>query len=81
MSKKKHLVVFEPFGLKGSVEEGKTLLEAARELGASLEGVCGGQGKCGKCRVEIFEGNNEKYRLSSKMGHLSPMEGVGPGSK
>ena len=73
MSKKKHLVVFEPFGRKGSVEEGKTLMEAARELGVSLDGVCGGQGKCGKCRVEVLEGNNEKYRLNSKMGHLSPM--------
>ena len=73
MIKKKHLVVFEPFGRKGSVEEGKTLLEAARELGASLDGVCGGQGKCSKCRVEVLEGNNEKYHLNSEMGHLSPI--------
>jgi len=73
MRAKKHLVVFEPFGLKGYVDEGKTLLEAARELGASLESICGGQGKCGKCRVEVLRGFFDKYALNSKAENLSPM--------
>ncbi len=73
MKNEKYLVVFEPFGLKGYVEEGKTLLEAARGLGVGLESICGGQAKCGKCRVEVLEGLFENYHLNSRVEHLSPV--------
>jgi len=51
----KHIVVFQPSGKRGSVEEGKTLLEAAQELGVDIESVCGGKLVCGKCAVEVDE--------------------------
>ncbi|MEM7285605.1 MAG: 2Fe-2S iron-sulfur cluster-binding protein [Actinomycetota bacterium] len=47
-----HRVVFTPSGLQGTVPEGTTVLEAARELGVDLDTVCGGRGICGRCQIE-----------------------------
>jgi uncharacterized 2Fe-2S/4Fe-4S cluster protein (DUF4445 family) len=49
----KHLVVFEPSGLRVSVDESRTILEAARSVGLAITSECGGKGTCGKCRVII----------------------------
>ncbi|MCR4412193.1 MAG: ASKHA domain-containing protein, partial [Thermoguttaceae bacterium] len=38
------------------VDEGKTLLDAARQAGVYVEAVCGGDGTCGKCRLVVREG-------------------------
>jgi len=65
MPKQKYTVVFQPSGLRGKVEEGITLLEAARQLGAGIESVCGGQGICGKCKIRIEEGYFAKYSITS----------------
>ncbi len=53
----KHIIYFEPSGDKGPVKEGKSILEAAREIGIDLISICGGKGVCGKCRIEIKEGS------------------------
>ncbi|HOZ42442.1 MAG TPA: 2Fe-2S iron-sulfur cluster-binding protein, partial [Methanoculleus sp.] len=42
-------VTFLPGYRKVTVPEGTTLLDAARAAGLSMNVVCGGQGKCGKC--------------------------------
>ncbi len=47
---------FEPDGREVVVEEGKTLLEAARAAGVYVGSVCGGEGVCGRCRVVIRRG-------------------------
>jgi uncharacterized 2Fe-2S/4Fe-4S cluster protein (DUF4445 family) len=52
----KHEVLFRPSGKSGQVEERRTVLEAARELGINLRADCGGKGTCGKCRIIIEEG-------------------------
>ena len=44
-------VVFLPGGMRGRVHPGIRLDQAARDLGADLQSVCGGRGNCGKCRV------------------------------
>jgi len=50
----RHLrVTFEPEGRTVHVLEGSTLLEAAARAGIVLDTPCGGQGTCGKCRVEV----------------------------
>ncbi|MFZ5644812.1 MAG: ASKHA domain-containing protein [Bacillota bacterium] len=49
-------IVFQPSGRRGLVSNGKTILQASRELGADIESPCGGAGKCGKCKVKIEEG-------------------------
>ena len=45
-----HRVVFTPSGLEGKVADGTTVLEAARQLGADLDTVCGGRGFAGAAR-------------------------------
>ena len=47
---------FEPVGRRGPCPEGGTLLDAARSLGVDLASVCGGNGSCGRCRVQIVAG-------------------------
>jgi uncharacterized 2Fe-2S/4Fe-4S cluster protein (DUF4445 family) len=65
-------VVFQPSGRRGQIEKGKSILEAAQELGIALESVCGGKHVCGKCRVRIEEGFFPRDGLNSSRGHLSP---------
>ena len=50
-----HLVIFMPSGRRGRVASGRTLLEAARDVGVSIESICGGRLTCNKCRVLIEE--------------------------
>ena len=50
------VVQFQPFGIKTPVRTGMTLLDAAAKAGVSLEAICGGAGKCGKCKVTVTAG-------------------------
>lgn len=58
-------VTFLPGYRKVAVPEGATLLDAARAAGLSMNVVCGGEGKCGKCQVYVKDGtvsfDREKY--------------------
>jgi uncharacterized 2Fe-2S/4Fe-4S cluster protein (DUF4445 family) len=72
--KKDHLVIFQPSGSRGRVEDGTTIVDASRKLGVELESVCGGQSTCGKCKVRIEEGFFERFGIESSMDHLSPIE-------
>ncbi len=67
-------VIFQPSGSRGAVEEGKTLREAAQELGVDIESICGGKRTCGKCKVQIQEGFFEKFGIDSRMENISPLE-------
>jgi len=67
-------VIFQPSGRRGRVEEGKTLLEASRELGVDIEAICGGAKKCGKCKIKIEEGFFEKFNIDSRMSNLTPLQ-------
>jgi len=53
----KHKVTFLPDQKEVEVDEGTTLFEAAEEVGVYLNSLCGGEGVCGKCRVQITTGN------------------------
>jgi len=70
---KKHMVIFQPSGRRGYIEEGKTVKEASVTLGVDIEGVCGEKGLCGKCRVKIEEGNFDKYGITSDKKNVTPM--------
>ena len=50
---------FLPEDHETTVDEGKTLLEAAREANVYVGAICGGEGICGKCRVIVREGEVE----------------------
>lgn len=67
------MVIFQPSGRRGSVTEGKSILDASRELGVGVENICGGKRTCGKCRIVIQEGVFEKFGIRSTMAHLSPL--------
>ena len=61
-----------PSGRRGAVEEGLTVLEAARQLGVELESICGGRQTCGKCLVAPEFGTFAKHGITSSNDHLSP---------
>lgn len=71
MGNKKRIVIFQPAGRRGLIDEGKTILTSAIELGVDLESICGGKKTCGKCKVRIDEGYFEKDAIDSRMSHLS----------
>jgi Na+-transporting NADH:ubiquinone oxidoreductase subunit F len=49
-------VTFADAGKAAEFPAGKTLLSCAIDLGLSISHVCGGDGACGTCRVEVIEG-------------------------
>jgi len=44
-------VEFAPSGLSVTVNEGTTVLDAARLAGVDLDSTCGGRGLCGRCQI------------------------------
>jgi uncharacterized 2Fe-2S/4Fe-4S cluster protein (DUF4445 family) len=44
-------IVFLNDGRRGPVPAGRTVLEAALDLGVAIDHVCGGGGTCSTCRV------------------------------
>ncbi len=67
-----HLVLFMPSGKRGRFAKGTPVIDAARELGVYVESVCGGRGICGRCQIDIQEGNFAKHGITSSNDHISP---------
>jgi len=55
----KHEVTYLPSGKTVRVPEGTTLFNAAHWAGLPIESTCGGRGTCGKCGVQVLEGQAE----------------------
>ncbi|KAG1700645.1 Na(+)-translocating NADH-quinone reductase subunit F [Nymphon striatum] len=68
-----HLVLFMPSGKRGRFAKGTPVIDAARELGVYVESVCGGRGICGRCQIEIQEGNFAKHGITSSNENISPL--------
>ncbi len=49
-------IEFEPVGRRGQCPEQQSLLDCARQIGVGLVSICGGQGKCYACKVQILRG-------------------------
>ncbi|HVT45477.1 MAG TPA: 2Fe-2S iron-sulfur cluster-binding protein [Thermoanaerobaculia bacterium] len=49
-------VLFSDQDKTAEFAEGRKLLDCALELGVTISHVCGGDGACGTCRVEVVEG-------------------------
>lgn len=60
-----------PSGRRGRVPVGSSLLEAARQLGVEIESICGGRLTCGKCRIQVENGQFPKHGILSADAHLS----------
>jgi uncharacterized 2Fe-2S/4Fe-4S cluster protein (DUF4445 family) len=56
---KKHRVKFLPNERTVEVEEGTTIAEAAQRGDVFINNLCGGEGVCGECRVQVLKGKAE----------------------
>lgn len=63
-------VVFQPEGNMVNVPEGTLLSEAIARTGVRFNLLCGGQGRCGRCKVLVEQGAVQR-RSSSR---ISPVE-------
>ncbi len=61
-----------PSGRRGRFAVGTTVLQAARSLGVDVDSVCGGRGICGRCQIEVAEGEFAKLGLVSRAASLTP---------
>lgn len=52
-----HLVKFDTSAAPVSVPTGTLVTEAAAQAGVEINQPCGGQGRCGRCAVQITSGN------------------------
>ncbi|MEA3335772.1 MAG: ASKHA domain-containing protein [Chloroflexota bacterium] len=52
-----HTVQFEPAGATIAVPAGTTIVDAAQAAGIDLNIPCGGQGRCGRCAVNVRANN------------------------
>ena len=65
-------IVFTPSGRQGQIAKGTNLLKAARQLGVDIDSVCGGRAMCGRCQIDVGEGQFAKHGISSSADALSP---------
>jgi uncharacterized 2Fe-2S/4Fe-4S cluster protein (DUF4445 family) len=70
---KGHVIDFEPIGRRGRIDAGQSLLEAARLLGVDVVNLCGGNGTCGRCKVQVLTGRVSEP-TTGEHEHLSPQE-------
>ena len=70
------LIVFMPAGKRGRFPAGTPVLQAARALGVDIDSVCGGRGICGRCQVNLAEGEFAKHGIVSRADHLSAFSEV-----
>ncbi|MDD5688381.1 MAG: ASKHA domain-containing protein [Elusimicrobia bacterium] len=60
-------VTFQPDSNTISVPAGITIKEAAILAGIIIDAPCGGEGKCGKCKVTIIEGVSSPNSVEQKL--------------
>src|SRR5271170_5284109 len=76
MDKPDALIVFTPSGRRGRFPYGTPVLQAARALGVDIDSVCGGRGICGRCQINLAEGEFAKHGIVSTAAHLSEISEV-----
>lgn len=86
----RHRITFLPEKTSLEVDAGTTIAEAAQRAGIFLKNLCGGEGVCGECRVQVRKGKvpdkasgsaffseqerNEGFVLACQTGISGPME-------
>ena len=68
------LVEFEPAGVVVLAHEGASLLDAAGEAGVHIDAPCGGQGRCGRCKVRVDEAVDDGVLRTRSNARLTPDE-------
>ncbi len=51
-----YIVYFEPVGRKGECRANQSLLDCAHRLGMGIASLCGGQGTCHSCKIQLLSG-------------------------
>jgi uncharacterized 2Fe-2S/4Fe-4S cluster protein (DUF4445 family) len=72
MKRQTFRVTFQPEGRNVFVLGGTKIIEAAGQAGIILNTPCGGEGTCGKCRVDVHGPAPEPTEAERK--HLTPQE-------
>ncbi len=70
------LIVFTPSGKRGRFPVGTPVLQAARALGVDIDSVCGGRAICGRCQINVGEGEFAKHGITSTASHVSEFSKV-----
>ena len=65
------LVVFTPSGKRGRFPRSTPILNAARSLGVDIDSVCGGRAICGRCQIEVADGEFAKHGISSSSASVT----------
>ena len=65
------MIVFVPSGKRGRFPRTTPILDAARSLGVDIDSVCGGRAICGRCQIEIAEGEFAKHGITSRADNVS----------
>ncbi len=76
MSEANPLIVFTPSGKRGRFPLGTPVLQAARSLGVDIDSVCGGRAICGRCQINVGEGEFAKHGITSAADHVSAFSPV-----
>ncbi len=76
MTEQNPLIVFTPSGKRGRFAVGTPVLTAARQLGVDIDTVCGGRAICGRCQINIGEGEFAKHGITSTDSHASAFNEV-----
>jgi len=70
-NEKDPLVVFMPSGKRGRFPRSTPILNAARSLGVDIDSVCGGRAICGRCQIEVADGDFAKHGISSSSASVT----------
>ena len=57
---------FEPVGRRGECQKNESLLACARRLGVGISSICGGEGTCHACKIQVLSGNVSKPTHSER---------------
>jgi uncharacterized 2Fe-2S/4Fe-4S cluster protein (DUF4445 family) len=76
MTEQNPLIVFTPSGKRGRFPIGTPVLQAARQLGVDIDSVCGGRAICGRCQINIGEGEFAKHGIASSDSHATAFNAV-----
>ncbi len=58
------IISFEPAGRRGKCHRNELLLACARRLGVGISSICGGNGTCHACKVQVAGGSVSKPTLN-----------------
>jgi uncharacterized 2Fe-2S/4Fe-4S cluster protein (DUF4445 family) len=71
-----HTIRFLPDNIAITVESGENILTAAAAAGVYIPAACGGEGVCGKCRIQLEEGSQVKTTHATSLSGEDYSKGI-----